>query len=512
MSETIHYTPGNCVLLVGPAGLLLKRQEMLRIAGLRSALLCTDPDDRERIGIGMRALAGQLADVSGWMGAFSARLDSPLGAIDLGPLSHHEDGHFDWILDFTADTKSFPPPGYYRLPPDDFPALKRALLEIARHTREGHERPRYVALDARLCAHRRQGVAGCSACIGTCPAGAITGDGNSVRVEAHLCEGCAACTQACTTGALGFLQPDTASSLQRLSTLLADHPGTGLWIVPDDNHIAPTGWLTFAVDTPAGLGIEFWLAALAGGCRRVAVSAGNIPEHAWTALTAQLAVARAILVGLGRQPAIDVAETPAQLDWIPSIPETPPSALRPNHSRRELLDATLDLLFAEGAEGEVEIALPLHAPLGTVVIAAERCTLCSACARICPFQALALPEGTGQLAFTEARCTQCGLCVSACPEQALHLKPRLLSSSALRHTPRIVASAEMVSCPDCGKAFTSRAMLERSRAVMANPMFQGEQARLLALCLACRQLAIAPGANTAWLAGNPSDLPERLER
>jgi ferredoxin len=64
-------------------------------------------------------------------------------------------------------------------------------------------------------------------------------------------------------------------------------------------------------------------------------------------------------------------------------------------------------------EGEVEIALPLHAPLGTVVIAAERCTLCSACARICPFQALALPEGTGQLAFTEARCTQCGRCVRA---------------------------------------------------------------------------------------------------
>jgi hypothetical protein len=56
----------------------------------------------------------------------------------------------------------------------------------------------------------------------------------------------------------------------------------------------------------------------------------------------------------------------------------------------------------------------------------------------------------------------------------------------------VVAEAEMFACTGCGKPFATRAMIERSRAMMAgHPMFQGEQAKLMTLCPDCRQRAMA---------------------
>jgi hypothetical protein len=67
-----------------------------------------------------------------------------------------------------------------------------------------------------------------------------------------------------------------------------------------------------------------------------------------------------------------------------------------------------------------------------------------------------------------------------------------LVSKAVREAPRVVAVAQMFECAGCGKPFTTRAMFERGRALMAgHPMFQGEQARLMELCSDCRQKAMA---------------------
>ena len=56
----------------------------------------------------------------------------------------------------------------------------------------------------------------------------------------------------------------------------------------------------------------------------------------------------------------------------------------------------------------------------------------------------------------------------------------------------MVAEAEMFACSACGKPFATQAMMQRSRVLMADhPMSQGEQARLMDLCPACRQKAMA---------------------
>jgi transposase InsO family protein len=127
--EQIHYHPGDCALLIGPAEWLFKRQEAARVAGLRTALLCTGAGDAQLLTVGMRALAGEPAEISGWMGNFSARLRTRDGSEDLSPLSFHPDGHFDWVLDFRSGDIAIglTPPGYYRLQAEDFAALRPAL-------------------------------------------------------------------------------------------------------------------------------------------------------------------------------------------------------------------------------------------------------------------------------------------------------------------------------------------------------------------------------------------------
>jgi len=495
--ETVRYSPADCALLIGPGELLLKRLEALKLTGLRASLLSTDATDLPR---GLRALSGELADVSGWMGRFTARMVTHQGPVDLSPLSFHDDGHFDWVLDFSATPRvstEVPPLGYYALAADDFPALKRSLLEIAGRLRGGHEKPRYFSFDADRCAHKRQEIAGCNACLPACSAGAISSEKEAIRIEPNLCQGCGSCALVCPSGAVRYADPNPGFSLTRLQAMLtawceASGGPVGLWIVDAAGEVeTPSGWLPYVVQEPASLGLEFWLAALVSGCNRVAIAADAVPAKTRRALNEQLALGQALLAGLGLPSALGMAANAAELAALPILPDAIPAELAATDDKRVLLYAAIDALIAHAQTPPTSIALAV-APMGEVRIAADKCTLCAACVRICPNNALSLPGTTMQLAFTEERCLQCGLCANVCPENAVTLTPRLLISKTARQSPRVVAEAEPFACTGCDKQFATKAMIERSRTMMAgHPMFQGEQARLMTLCPDCRQKAMA---------------------
>ena len=489
---SVHYAPGDCALLIGPSQVLLRHLEAVRLVGLRPALLFTDLPDLDSIPRGLRALGGRPERIRGWMGAFTASMKTAKEPADLAPLSFHDDGHFDWVLDF-SDCKpaQVAPPGWYVLTGGDHAGLKKALLEIARYLREGYDKPRYFSLDADKCAHARQGVAGCSACLHACPAGAITPGKETVAIEPHLCQGCGTCALVCPSGAVRHVVPGTASELRRLAGLLAEgHETAGIWIVQAGQEVdVPPGWLAFPVTEPASLGVEFWLAALALGGRRVAIAADGLPDVTRAALARQSAWAKALLAGLGYPAALGLEDTAEALADIPAMPDLPPVELPDGDDKRALLLAAVEALLAP-VQAPVEIALP-DGPLGTVAVAAEKCTLCAVCVRLCPTGALHLPGSVSQLAFREDKCLQCGLCANGCPERAVSLAPRLLTAKGARQTPRVVALAEMFACAGCGAIFATRAMVARSRALMADhPMFQGENARLMELCNDCRQRAM----------------------
>lgn len=496
MTESIHYAPGDCALMIGPGDVLLRHLEAVRLVGLRPALLCTDLPDLAGLPRGLRALralGGRPERISGWMGAFNAAMQAAGGDVDLAPLSFHTDGHFDWVLDFSGfKSAEMAPPGWYAQAEGDRAGLKQALLEIARRLREGHDKPRYFHLDHGLCAHARQGVSGCSACLDACPAGAITPGKEHVAIEPHLCQGCGTCALVCPSGAVRHVLPGPAAELRRLAGLLAErHETAGIWIMKTGREDAPPpGWLSFPLSEPASLGVEFWLAALALGGRRVAIAAGGLPASTHAALARQSAWATALLAGLGHPRALGLADSAGDLAGLAPMPDLPPVELPAGDDKRVLLLAAVEALLAP-VQVPVEIALP-DGPLGGVAVAAEQCTLCAVCVRLCPTGALHLPGSTSQLAFREDKCVQCGLCVNGCPEKAVSLAPRLLTAKVGRETPRVVAQAEMFACAGCGAPFATRAMVARSRALMADhPMFQGENARLMELCPDCRQRAMA---------------------
>lgn len=499
-TEAVRYTPGDCALLVGASDLLFRHVESVRVVGLRPALLCTDLPDLDRLPRSLRALPGELAGLNGWMGAFTARTRGARGDIDLAPLSFHEDGHFDWVLDFSPTPclkPSVPPPGYYALPADDYAALKGTLLEIAARLRDGHEKPRYFCYDEARCAHRRQDTPGCDACVGACAAGAITTTRDGIRIEAHLCQGCGACALVCPSGAVRHIAPGTPDRLRQLRALLAARAeAAGLWLVDDASWPAPEGWLALAVGEPASLGLEFWLAALASGCARVAIATAGAPAESCRALAEQVGLGQTILAGLGLPLALALADDVEALADVPRLASTAVDELATGDmatgdDKRALLFAAIDALSALGAHAPAPIPLPVG-PLGEVRVAAEKCTLCAACVRICPNQALHLAGGAMRLALVEERCLQCGLCANVCPENAIELAPRLVIAPDTRRTPRIIAEGEPFACSECGQQYTTRAMFERGRAMMAgHPMFQGEQARLMSLCPDCRRRAMA---------------------
>jgi ferredoxin len=502
--DSVRFKPGDCALLIGPAKTLMQRSEALRIAGLRPAMLCTDPADIDVPLQGVRALPGQLAELSGWMGQFTAKMRTAQGMVDLAPLSVHEDGHFDWVLDFSTTPQApaaVPPLGYYTLAADDFPALKKTLLEIAGRVHAGFEKPRYFSFDAQKCAHERQGIAGCDACRPVCAAKAISRDAGdksaAIRIEPNLCQGCGSCMLVCPSGAIRYDHPKPSFSLSRLIAMLAawraaDGGRVGLWIGTEyELAETPAGWLAYAVNEPASLGLEFWLAALVSGCDRVAIAAKQVPDATLHALQQQLALGQSLLAGLGFPAALGLAASVAELAEIPALSAPVVVDLAVGDDKRAVLFAAIDALVDQADAPPVSVTLAAG-PLGLVVIAADKCTLCAACVGICPSGALSLPGTITQLAFTEQRCLQCGLCANVCPEKAVTLTPRLLVSSAARQAPRVVAVAEPFACTGCGKQFATQAMIKRSQAMMAgHPMFQGEQARLMTLCPDCRQRAMA---------------------
>lgn len=499
--ETVRYAPGQCVLMIGPAETLLARREAVHALGLKASLLCTAPDDAARLPKGLYALAGQLATLDGWMGSFRASLKTVSGPADMSPLSLREDGHFDWVLDFSGagfTDRAVTPPGYYRVPPKDHAVFKQSLLEIARRTRDGYEKPKYFDFKAEICAHQRQSVSGCSNCLSVCAAWAIRGAKESIEIEPHLCQGCAACMLVCPSGAIRYVHPGIKANLNRLASLLAVRlqiggQAPGLWIVPETvSPTPPASWLLFPVTNPLSLGLEFWLAALALGCGRVAIDPGATHEQSRLALAGQVSLARDLLQGMGYAPAIDLAIDAEGLERIACLPNRPAGVLPTSDDKREILFAALDALAEQAADVSGILQASTGSPVGTVEVDADKCTLCASCVRLCPTGALSLPGTSSQLAFTESKCLQCGLCVNGCPEQAVSLIPRFLVSRAAREAPRVIAEAKMFECAECGKPFATQAMIERSRALMADhPMFQGTNARLMALCSDCRQRAMA---------------------
>jgi ferredoxin len=489
------------------------------------------------------------------------RVCEAAGAIDFQRAPIESEDRFDLVLDLRDAphfTQHAPPQGYFHVGSDER-KLVDAVLAL-RDLVGTFDKPKFFHYKPKLCAHSRNEQIGCTACIDVCSARAIRSDaslkgkasvaaprnratpitpvagglGGGIVVEPSLCVGCGACTTVCPSGALAYATPNTVDQGRVLRTLLGTYAKAGgrnaavllhsqqagARLIEDLGRAArtddairgvPARVLPLALWHTASVGIDVWLSAIALGASDVWVllSDEEAPEYR-VALGEQMAIAQALLNGLGyagthlrlldARDARDLAALDAALQSPPAQGVAKAATLAPQADKRATLDMALDHLVAQAPQPLPDaIALPAAgAPLGTLLVDADKCTMCLSCVGACPEAALADNPEAPQLRFIEKNCVQCGLCATTCPEDAITLQPRLwlADGGKARKQMRVLNEAQPWLCVQCGKPFGTHKAIESMLVKLAgHSMFQGRAAERLKMCADCRVIDIHTNPN-----------------
>lgn len=515
---------GGLCLILGAPDVAIPAAERLSEALSVTALLPHGSD--APLAQGFDVVMGTVRSATGALGRFTLTIDAlaqrePGGRGEVGfadPQGRAETS-CDIILDLRGGDPMFPAPrkrdGYLRADPGDPLAVERAIFDAAQMSGT-FEKPLYVRLEAHLCAHSRAEKVGCSNCLDACPTGAITPDGDHVSVDPSICAGCGACSALCPSGAISYAAPDPGSLFRRMHAYAAAYLKAGgtspRLLVHDPDHGTemiglaarfdrglPADVLPLAIDALGSFGHAEMLAALASGFAAVDILPG--PRADIDTLTRETALAEALL-GAPRVRLLDVTdptELPAAL-YGKQTPAPLEAPILPLGGRREVARLALRALRPDTDQ---PIALPGTAPYGAVLVDTDACTLCLACAGLCPSGALGDNPEHPQLRFQEDACLQCGLCANICPEDAITLQPQMnLADAAFNQV--VLNEEEPAECIECGAAFGTKSTIERIVAQLEgkHPMFaDSAQGRMIRMCDNCRVEAQFKAEDNPFAAG-----------
>jgi len=474
------------------------------------------------------------------------------GAIDFnrGPAEATE--KFDLILDLRGAGATGPgflqhatPQGYFKWDGQDLSTLLKLRDRVGEF-----EKPKFFAYKQKLCAHSRNETVGCNACVDICSAEAISSDKSrqQIKVNPNLCVGCGACTTVCPTGALTFAYPKAQEQGLKIKTLLSTYHAAGgkdatLLLHSQDagqvciEALGRSAQLKLAQGVPANvipmslwhtasLGLEVWLTAIAYGAKQVLVLSTHeeAPQYV-EGLEAQMAVAQSLLAGLGytgehfqiikAKSAMDLdaslqANLQAQKQASAKSKHQVPAvfakyAVAPE--KRGTLELALDHLSEHAPavlnDANKVVELPKPAPMGSLKVNVDKCTLCLSCVSACPASALQDNPELPQLRFIEKNCVQCGLCATTCPEDAIDLVPRFLRTPE-RKQAQVLNQSQPYGCVKCGKPFGTLKAIEAMLGKLAgHSMFQGAALERLKMCGDCRVIDIYSNADEAKIANIP---------
>ena len=546
-APAVEFKSQGQVLIIGPAAAALDWAE--RLSGqLEVSVLATAGGGELPLEHKFPVWSGKVTALSGWLGAFEVewRQENPIdlevctrcnaclracpedaigydyqidlakckshrecvkacgdiGAIDFSRSEVQRKESFDLVLDLSRApliNLHQPPQGYFA--PGDDP-LEQALAAQKLTALVGEfEKPRFFQYKAKICAHSRSGKQGCNACLDVCSSGAITADGDHVKVEPHLCAGCGGCATVCPSGAMTYVYPTVPELGARLKTVLATyreaggkdacilfHDGDGRNLLLSHGRKSkglPSRVIPMECFHVASIGMDLLLGAMAYGASQAIVLVTDKTAEGYVAATKrQMGYAQTIVSALGYAGKhFSVIENPAALwEMAPAATLAKAATFNLSAEKRSTLDFALDHLARHEPK---TIPLPLGAPFGSLAINKQTCTLCKACIGACPESALVDATETPALRFIERNCVQCGLCVNTCPENAITLLPRLVIGKEAKEAVTL-NEAEPFNCVRCAKPFGTRQMVENMMGKLGgHSMFAGGTRRLQ-MCGDCR--------------------------
>lgn len=443
--------------------------------------------------------------IEGWLGKFSVEVDAKIFTVDL-------------VLDLfdQAVVKSKVLPLGYFAPREDAQALAEALQQLPELIGT-FDKPRYFNYKPSICAHSRRQLAGCSQCLDACPADAIISTGDTVSVNPSLCQGCGSCTTVCPSGAMSYALPTLDVSVNRLRTMLQTYfdietdaaSSLPQLLIHDLNNAEiqieamakqlPANIIAFSIEEIGGLGMPFWMSALALGAGGVTVwDAGSHTDHDWLELQQEIIKTNDMLIGIGYEENVvnwcgkyDFPSLKTQLISSNQMPVIKRATFAGVDDKRRMISLALDHLHKQAPKAVEILALADNAAFGELKIDTEACTLCHSCVSVCPVGAVLDGNDKPQLNFIEDLCVQCGLCETACPEDAITLIPQYLFNREQARKVRLLHEEPIFNCISCDKPFATKKMIDTmTEKLKGHSMFQGAALERLKMCEDCRVKAM----------------------
>jgi ferredoxin len=474
-------------------------------------------------------VTGTIRNAKGHLGSFELVIDdyalpqpSSRGALVFEAPRNGLTSRCDLVLDLSGETPLFPAhdlrDGYLRADPRDPGAMLRTVLK-ARDLVGNFDKPKHVNFSADICVHSRSALTGCHRCLDLCPTSAITPDGDHVKINAEVCAGCGQCAAACPTGAASYALPPAETLLHKLRAMLLTYREAGgadaILLFHDSQHGSPlidalarhgdglpANVLPFEVNEVTQVGLEAVAASFAYGAMGIRFLLRAKPLHDIAGLYQTIAMADAILAGLGfsghRVSTIETDDPDALGEVLRTIEPAPAveqaATFKTVGKRSDLLRFALHELHRVAPMPTDVIALPEAAPLGAISVNVDGCTLCLSCVSVCPTGALRDDPERPVLKFVEDACVQCGLCRSTCPEKVITLKPQI-DFRAVRAAPLIIKEEEPALCIRCNKPFGVKSTIEKIAAKLEGRhwMYPVGDRRLDAvrMCADCRVITMS---------------------